>query len=278
MSRRTRKSPYLYRLLIFSDTHFPQQDDRCMNLVEQIAKDSGRGKLHRKVDEYLLNGDICNLSRMSRHERDEDWADESYSDTRRMLRRFLGRVADYDKGARRVARPGNHDDNWNEYIQRYCSDVYEIHDSAGRLLTFNRWIGFDECGWKWFGSEEPIVYFDNFLVVHGDVNGCGGKNAAQKLLSHFGRSGASGHTHRPHHVTSSHWPNQPIGWWVAGCMCKRTMRYLKGDARHPEWVNGFLSVTFDGDGHFWPEQHYIVEGRDNRMRVMFDGKLYSNEV
>lgn len=274
--RAKRKADYLYRLLIFSDTHYPQQDPRCIDIVKQIARDSGNGKLTLKVDEYLLNGDICQLARMSRWERDEDWAEENYSETRRSLRADLGALSQLDPHAKRIARPGNHDDNWNEYVQRMCPDVHGIEDSKGRLLTFDRWIGFDEVGWSWFGSEEPIVYYDNFLVVHGDVNGCGGLNAARKLLAHFGKSGASGHTHRPHHATSSHWPNQPIGWWVAGCMCKRTFRYLKGDARHPEWVNGFMSVVFDGRGHFWPEQHYLIEGKDRRIRALFDGRMYTS--
>ena len=268
------KANYLYRLLVFSDSHYPQHDPRCFDILKQIARDSGRGRLTLKVDEYLFNGDICNLSRMSAHERDEDWDEESFETTRRVLREDLSVLAQADPKAKRIARPGNHDRWWDRYIQRNAPDLTAIHDSRGKLLTFDRWIGFDECGWLWHQSEEPIVYFNNFLVVHGDINGCSGRRAAERLLSHFGKSGCSGHTHRPHHTTGSHWPNQPIGWWVSGAMCKRTMRYLTGDARHPEWVNGFISVVFDSGGHFWPEQHLLIEGKDRKMRTIFDGRQY----
>ena len=270
------KSPYLWRTIVFSDTHYPQQDPRAIDLLAQIARASGKRELKLQVDEYVLNGDICNLARMSRHERDEDWAEENYPETRRMLRDDLSRIAELDPRADRTARPGNHDDNWNEYVQRMCPDVHGIEDSRGRLLRFDRWIGFEDVGWSWWPDEKPIVKFGNFLIVHGDVNGAGGKTAAAKLLAHFGRSGVSGHTHRPHMTTSSHWPNQPIGWWVAGCMCKRTMRYLKGDAMHPEWVNGFVSITFDGKGRFWPEHSFMIES-GGKLVTMFDGRRWESK-
>lgn len=268
--------PSEYLLLIFSDTHYPRQDARCIDIIHQIAADSGKKKLTKPVDEYILNGDICNLSRMSRHERDEDWSDENYSHTREMLRGDLVRIAECDPHARRIARPGNHDDNWNEYVQRVCPDVHGIMDSRGRLFSFHRWIGFDECGWGWHGSEEPLVYFHNFIVVHGDVQGCGGETAAKKLLTHFGKSGASGHTHRPHSYTSSRYKNDPIGWWVGGCMCRRDFRYLRGDAYQPKWVQGFLSVRFTQRGTFHVQHHNIIERKDKEGRVetVFQGRTY----
>ena len=134
------RADYLYRLLIFSDTHYPQQDARCIDIIKQIARDSGKGRLTLKVDEYLLNGDICNLSRMSAHERDEDWDEESFGTTREILRSDLSELCDLDHKAKRTARPGNHDRWWDRYIQRNCPDITAIQDSRGKLLTFERWI------------------------------------------------------------------------------------------------------------------------------------------
>lgn len=246
--------------LVFSDIHFPYQDDNAIKTMISFAKDYNPNNIY-------MNGDIVdfyNLSKFDKNpERKETVADEIF-----MVRKFFKKMRDNFPKSNIYFLHGNHENR----LQRYLWENPELAKLAE--LDITNLFHFSDYGIKeikasrdYWGMDGGSIKQGDIIIMHGDakLNGAStskyaGYSAKNTMLGGLQSSVIIGHIHRLAYVTHS----TPQGVMVGiegGCLCKIP--------KNANWETGFVTFeTIDGKNHNY-KLHMIEKGK-----LYEDNKIY----
>jgi hypothetical protein len=248
--------------LIYGDTQFPFQDDAALNIVRQISIDV--------VPDVLVHiGDLVDCYSISDYDRDPR-RQFTLQDEINMARQHLVLMRVTNPQARFHLYEGNHEDRLRRMLWRLKGTATELMnlDIIQRELTWPRLLGLDQLGISFYaynGKQAGVPVLPKFSVIHGNIVRKFSGYTARGEMEKYGRSGASGHTHRLGvHYHQNHSGN--YCWFETGCTCKIDPEYVQ----NPDWQQGCVIATFDPEtGAFSPEPVYIHNGL-----AVWRGKIY----
>ncbi len=247
--------------LVWSDTHFPFQDDDTLAIVQAIAEDM-------QPDFLIHGGDLLDCYSLSRFDKDPS-RKESLQDEIDQARAHLAAMRLASPNSRFIALAGNHEDR----LRRTLWNMDGPAATLGQLTAFRKamtWpalLGLDELGIEWVDCNDQSKqrFLPKFILKHGTiVRKQSGATAAAEQAK-YNKSGSSGHTHRLGVI----WHRDANGshvWIETGCTCDTSPSYTTD----PDWQNGCLFLTFDAiTGAVAPEPVFVHNGIG-----VFRGKTY----
>jgi predicted phosphodiesterase len=251
--------------LVWSDTHFPFQDESVLAIVQAIAEDM-------QPDVLVHGGDLLDCYNLSRFDKDPS-RKESLQDEIDQARAHLATMRLASPNSQFIALEGNHE----QRLQRVLWNLDGPAATLGQLTAFRKamtWpslLGLDELGIEWVPMNEQSKqrFLPKFILKHGTVvrKQSGATAAAEQQK--YNKSGSSGHTHRLGVV----WHRDSNGshvWIETGCTCGTDPDYTTD----PDWQQGCLFLTFDKEtGAVAPEPVFIHKGLG-----VFRGKTYGTRI
>lgn len=257
-------------VLSISDTHGPFLDPFTWQVFLEVARDL-------KPDVVFFNGDILEGSSISRWEKIPGWNCDLQVelDFAREMFKQIREVVPAD--TRVVWGAGNHGlDRWARYLTQVAPEIAGL-----RSMRFDELVGLGDLdvtltqGGKMAspkGTEDDapgMLLYDCYRIHHGTILG---QTPAVGELRVAGRSGQSGHIHRPAVVYGTTEANRTKTWMSTpmGCTPRAGRAYMKGLITG--WSKGF-GIAFIAPGGV--VRHYpvvtddgwaIVEGYHYRER------------
>ena len=248
--------------VVFSDTHFPYQDDGALACVEAIIRAA-------KPDVLVHLGDLIDAGELS---------DKFPVDPRRLgtlqqdidaARVKLHQWAKLAPQAQRWLCEGNHEDRLQRAIWRLQGPAREIArlDLFHEKLAWPELLQLKDIGWKWLGRRDQPGrdILPKLLVKHGDVVSQWAGFAAKREWMATGRSGISGHTHKA--VAWPHTDDNGVARWIEdGCTCRYDIPW----ATHTDWQQAVTILTWSPDRYLMDvEMPFIRNGQ-----TLWRGKEY----
>lgn len=212
----------IYKFLIFSDIHFPLQDDSALEWLLAQIEDFN-------PDVLIHAGDGLEADAASRWDSEEDWdLLREYT----LHNEFLKTVREVSPNSRKVFIEGNHENN---IISRHRIPAklrplcdYRIHHSE-----FQYW----EQPTEYVYGPKGVFNLGQLSVYHGwETNVSSDEFQAYFLGKPYGLS-VCGHTHRPIQVTQARRTKAiPLPYWYANSGCLTHLdRDYNTRKRHIEW-------------------------------------------
>jgi len=224
--------------VLYGDEHVPFADAAAMRVVQGVVRDV-------RPDVLVHMGDLVDCWQVSRFDKDPARLDTLQSNIDD-ARRSLHEMAQIAPKARRVLLEGNHENRLSRCIASLDGGQREL----ARLRAFQEAVQWPNLlqlggiGWEWVPEREqsrtPVL--PKIITKHGSVvrkwSGWSGKGEWEK----YGRSGASGHTHRlGWFVHRDH--NGNANWIETGCTCQIEAPY----GVDFDWQHGCVVVTWNTD-------------------------------
>jgi predicted phosphodiesterase len=260
-----RKAGKTITALVWSDTHFPFQDESVLRIIQAVAEDT-------QPDFLIHGGDLLDCYNLSRFDKDPS-RKESLQDEIDLARVHLASMRIASPNSKFIALEGNHE----QRLQRVLWNLEGPSAVLGQLTAFKKamtWpalLGLDELGIEWVPMQEQSKkrFLPKFILKHGTiVRGKSGATAAAEQAK-YNKSGSSGHTHRLGVI----WHRDSNGshvWIETGCSCDTDPSYCTD----PDWQSGFVFLTFDPiTGAVQPEPVFIHNGLG-----VFRGKAYGRAL
>lgn len=251
--------------LVWSDTHFPFQDDSVLRIVQAIAEDM-------QPDFLVHGGDLLDCYSLSAYDKDPS-RKESLQDEIDQAREHLATMRVASPNSKFILLCGNHEDR----LRRTLWNMEGPAATLGQLTAFKKamtWpslLGLDELGIEFVDCNDQSKkrFLPKFILKHGTiVRKASGATAAAEQAK-YNKSGSSGHTHRLGVI----WHRDSNGshvWIETGCSCDVNPSYCTD----PDWQQGCLFLTFDPiTGAVQPEPVFIHNGLG-----VFRGRTYGREV
>lgn len=251
------------RSLVFSDIHFPYQNDDAIDVMFEYAK-------NYKPKNIYMNGDIVDFYNLSKFDKNPD-RKETVADEILMVRNFIKRLRTSFKDANIFFLHGNHENR----LQRYLWENPEL--AKLEELDITNLFQFKENNIKeikasrdYWGMSGGCITKGDTTIMHGDakLNGAStskysGYSAKNTMLGGLQGSVIMGHIHRLAYVTHS----TPHGIMVGiedGCLCQIP--------KNANWETGFVTFeTFAGKNHNY-KLHMIEDGK-----LYEEGKVYGKQ-
>lgn len=251
--------------LVWSDTHFPFQDESVLAIVQAIAEDM-------KPDFLVHGGDLLDCYSLSDFSKDPT-RKETLQDEIDMARAHLAAMRLASPDSKFIALAGNHEDRLQRVLWNLDGPASTLNQltSFRKAMTWPALLGLDELGVEWVATDEQTKkrFLPKFILKHGTIiRGKSGATAAAEQAK-YNKSGSSGHTHRLGVI----WHRDSNGshcWIETGCTCDVNPSYCTD----PDWQQGCLFLTFDPvTGAVQPEPVFVHRGLG-----MFRGKAYGRAV
>jgi predicted phosphodiesterase len=215
------------RILILSDLHFPYQDNKAIQLAINYGKE-------KKVNCILINGDLIDFAKISRHE--TDWRHRSVSVEFEAVRQFLTELRKHFPNAKIIFKEGNHDERWEKWLFLKAPEIFD--DSEFKLETRLR-LG--ELHIDIVKDKLPVK-IGKLNVLHGhELQGGGGVNPARATFLKTIDNVLIGHCHRTSQHTEPTFGGNVIVTTSQGCLCGMYPMF----ARVNKWNLGFSFVELD---------------------------------
>jgi len=216
--------------IIFSDVHFPHQDDKALGLLLKVIKDVVPERIY-------IAGDLADFYAVSDFNKAPGSVDSLQAECNQVVE-FLGRLRDTAPDADIFYTEGNHEERMERWRMKnpemYSMEALYVPEMF-RLSEFN----IEHKRYK------DHYVFGNMRVTHGSKVRQHSAYSAKAELEACFTSGVSGHTHRisSHYTTKN---NQTLFWHELGCMCDLNPEY----ATEPNWQQGFaIAYCVDGQTH-----------------------------
>jgi hypothetical protein len=242
------------RAVLFGDVHEGFEDDRALNILRAITPE---------FDPHVIAcmGDLLDCYKLSRFDKDPTRI-ETLQDEINKARTLLHEMAQLAPRARRVFFEGNHEDRLRRTIWNLADagKVLVELDDFREAMTWERLLRLDQIGWEFVPYLGPaqgeFKLLPKFIVKHGTIVRKWDCYTAKAEHDMYGKSGASGHTHRLGvYMQRDHNGNHV--WVETGCLCRLDPDYVTA----PNWQQGFVCMTFDRKtGAFAVEPVYIHNG------------------
>lgn len=248
--------------LLYGDTHFPNHDPQALAIVGQIAVDL-------KPNILVHMGDLLDCYLLSRFDKNPERM-ESLQDEINMARQHLAQMRLLTPDSRFILLEGNHCDRlrrtlWNlEGTAKALTSLTNFRKS----LTWPSLLGLDELDITFApydGMQSKQKFLPKWILKHGTIVRKFSGYTARGEMEKYGRSGASGHTHRlGAHFHQDH--NGNHCWVETGCTCSLNPEYMVD----PDWQQGCVVLTFEPKtGAFQAEPIYIHNGL-----AVWRGRIY----
>ena len=250
--------------LLYGDTHFPNHDPRALTIVSAVAE-------MLKPDTLVHMGDLLDCYSLSRFDKNPERL-ETLQDEINMARQHLAQMRLQNPQAAFVLLEGNHENRlrrtlWNlEGTSRALTSLTNFR----KALTWPALLGLEEMGITFVsydGQQAKQKFLPKWILKHGTIVRKYSGYTARGEMEKYGRSGASGHTHRlGAHFHQDH--NGNHCWVETGCTCSLNPEYMAD----PDWQQGCVVLTFEPEtGAFQAEPIYIHQGlavwRGNVLRA-----------
>lgn len=196
-----------------------------------------------KVDTIILNGDIIDGARISRHPQTPD--QPKFLHELELCKSFLkGLRADFPH-ARILFKLGNHEDRLEAYLMKNAAEL------AG-LVDFNKLLDLENLGIELVPSTAFMKHLGTYIVHGHEMRVSGGVNPARGLLLKSFDNTIMGHVHKTSQASGKNLSGVFIRTHTVGCLCKLAMAYLpQSNSNH-----GFAIVETDGK----VRNHWIFNG------------------
>tara|TARA_R110000787_G_scaffold79469_1_gene173677 strand:- start:5589 stop:6635 length:1047 start_codon:yes stop_codon:yes gene_type:complete len=249
----------------YSDVHFPHHDPATLSILYQITD---------FVDPAVVvdHGDLLDCEQISKYPKDPDHR-TSMREENEMASGHLGKIHSLSPDAHHIFLEGNHENRlkrmiWGLAEDRRVGEILKL-DPIRKALSWPSLLGIGDLGWEFVEYPDHAVLHDRLILCHGDIVRSESGQTEKAMLSRYGRSGISGHTHRRgfyqkrDHVGSR-------SWYGLGCMCEiRDASYVT----LPNWSQGFAVSTWSDDrSEFGVEAVEITEGK-----AFFRGQLFTGD-
>lgn len=250
--------------VLYGDTHLPFQDDAALRVVAQVIRVV-------KPDVVVHMGDLMDAYHLSRFDKNPKRI-HTLQDEIDMARAHLASFRILAPKARFVFLEGNHSDRLRRALWSMPPQAEALMklDAITNNLTWPKLLGLEELGIEFipYGEQSRANIFPRFIVKHGTVVRQLSAYTARAEWQKYGRSGASGHTHRLGMFMHRDHNGNHV-WVETGCTCKLDPEY----AVDPDWAQGCVVVTFEQKtGAFQVEPVYIHHGT-----TVFRGQWYDTK-
>jgi hypothetical protein len=252
-----------FSAIIEGDTHFPNQDDDALSIVDQIA-----AALQPEL--YVHIGDMQDCYKLSRFDKNPKRR-ETLQDEINMGRRHLAHKRVILPNSKMVYLEGNHEDRLRRTLWNLKGEVEALASLTDfqETMTWPKLLKLDELGVTfvpYMGSEQARqTFLPKWILKHGTIVRKNSAYTARGEWEKYGRSGSSGHTHR----LGMYFHNDHNGshcWVETGCTCILTPEYVSD----PNWQQGCVVLTFDREtAAFQAEPVFIRNGL-----AVFRGNVY----
>lgn len=249
-------------VLLYGDTHFPYQSQPTLDVVMAVAKDL-------QPDHVVHMGDLVDSGHLSEKFKQDPLRKTTLQDEIDQARAHLWQMRKLLPNSPITLLEGNHEERlrrvlWNlEGPARALALLTKVQ----KTLTWPVLLGLDEIGVNFVPVDEQtkLNLFPRFLVKHGTVVRQKSAYTASAEWLKYGKSGASGHTHRLG-IFYHRDHNGSHVWVETGCTCSLDPDYTND----PDWQQGFVVLTFDTKtGAVQVEPIYVHNGT-----AMWRGKMY----
>lgn len=216
------------KLLVFGDVHFPQQDDKALEVLRKVVQDT-------KPDLVVCLGDVLDCKAFSTHSPDIE-GDTPYHHELEQANRLFDFIQKYSK--KLVMLEGNHE---------YRVVRYAARERAGRaslsLLSPRKNLGKGRRNFEYVPYDGKKGMYAHYAISPSLAAVHGWSFAQDATRQHLklsqGRSIVHGHTHRADHVMSQKvWSPGTVEAMSAGCLCDLVPTYNAGSP--VTWVHGFV--------------------------------------
>ncbi|KKN72934.1 hypothetical protein LCGC14_0406380 [marine sediment metagenome] len=241
----------LKTVAIIGDTHNPYQDNKVLQLVEDLL-------VEVQPDYLIYGGDMCDFYQISKFDKDPKRVVDLQSDvnnTKAMFERHKKILPNTKK--KLIA--GNHEERWQKFLWTKAPEL-----SSLTCLSITELFDLDAYEIDYIPYECGLMINDIFLVLHGDIASIHSGYTAKRMYEKHGGCGVCGHCHRG----GSFYKRDRFGvwgWWENFCLCSLYPDWIQ----NPNWVHGFSLVHFLGKKRFLTEQIPILG-----HALMYGGKLY----
>jgi predicted phosphodiesterase len=228
--------------LILNDIHFPYHCEKSLDMALNYGLQQG-------FDKVLINGDMLDMYKMSRFDKDprKPGINEEFT----MAREFLSEMSKHYKEVN--YKIGNHDERWEKWLISKAPELLDCDEFQLNII-----LRFGELGIKEVKSKQ-LVDAGNMIIGHGHELPAtsGGVNPARTMFLKANTSIAVGHFHRTtthverninNHVTVTH---------SMGCLCHLSPDYLP----YNNWNNGFGTIEIESDGLYEFENKKIIKNK-----------------
>jgi hypothetical protein len=247
-----KRSARIITALLYGDTHIGYEDADACAIVHAIGRDL-------KPNWLFHMGDLLDCYTISRYDKDPSRKD-TLQDEINGGRVHLAAARKAMPNAKFVLLEGNHEDRLRRALWNLEGPAAQLARLTAfqKALTWPSLLGLEDMHIQFvpYGIQARTPFLPKFITKHGTVVRSKSAYTANGEWSKYGRSGASGHTHRLgvfYH--RDHNGNQV--WAETGCTCSLDPEYCVD----PDWQNGCVVMTFNIDtGAFQAEPVYIHNG------------------
>jgi predicted phosphodiesterase len=233
------------RILVVSDIHFPNQDNKALASAIQMGID-------RDTNCIIILGDLLDNTPFSSYDHPP-----SADDARRwfeMVELFLIDLRFRFPNAAIIWAEGNHD-NW--YERWLIKKAPMIFDDPYYKLTAR--LKLDDKDVTWIPQKQKI-FIDGLILLHGHtlIKGfIAPVNAARGLFLKAKESTMIGHVHQSHSHTERTLKDKLISCFSLGCLCTLEPDYDPHNTKHAQ---GWAFVTRK-NGNFYVENYKYHNGQ-----------------
>lgn len=232
-----RKEGKTLKALLYGDTHHGVHCEATLRVVQAIGADL-------QPDVLIDMGDGVDAIHLSDKFRSDPTRTVTLQDEIDAKRRQLAAFRQAMPNARYIYLEGNHE-------ERLKRAMWNAEGSAAALIKLNvvqkylTWptlLGLDDLHIEFipYDKQTETALLPKFLVKHGTIVSSKSGYTATREMTKYGRSGASGHTHRLAAVWHRDHNGQHV-WVETGTCASLKPEY----AQDPDWQNGCVPLTFD---------------------------------
>ena len=234
------------RVAIWSDIHFPYQDNEVLTLAIKEAK-------KRKVDSIVLNGDLIDFYQLSRF--DKDPTRRSFAGELEAVKSFFAILRKRFPSAKIYFKLGNHEERYEKYMLAKCRELLGVDD-----FRLERLLDCEKYGVEVI-DKKRIIHLNGLSLIHGHefVQGMFSPvNIARGLFLRAKTSAMQGHNHSTSEHTEPNLNGEITTTWSTGCMCELHPDYMPIN----KWNHGFAFVDLDADGvRYYVKNIRVFEGK-----------------
>ncbi len=247
--------PYILpgrRVLVLSDIHVPFHSPKSLETALAYA----RNELN--PDCVLLNGDVSDFFRISRHDKDPTRVGGLKAEMEAVAEVLQWIMSAFPK-AKTVYKLGNHEERLDHYIWNKAPELLDV--AQCRMWELKQ---LQSLKIKWVADKRPVMAGE-LPILHGHEFGrsiSAPVNPARGAFLRTKHTVLIGHLHRASTHAEPNMFGSETTCWSAGCLCGLNPQWLPINS----WTHGFAFVNVQKDGEF--DLHNYKINKAGRVRTV----------